>query len=246
MSSAASATCLGFGEAVEHAAHRALAPSRATAPACPGWRCACAPPAAGRMPAPRGCAPGSARAAIPCARRCGRSAGSSRARSRRWPPPAPARARRSSSSTSGSCTPSLSGCTPTLAQKLSCASASACTGRKLLQRGADAQRAVDLRRLHGAAQIRRCGRAVRESSGGNANRRTCGASVAAQSRDCQAGGATGSASAWTTRSIVPSISSILSFRPRVFSSAGKRTPTPWVRPPEALLGVIQATLPATG
>ncbi len=27
---------------------------------------------------------------------------------------------------------------------------------------------------------------------------------------------------------------------------GKRTPTPWVRPPDALAGVIQATLPATG
>ena len=32
----------------------------------------------------------------------------------------------------------------------------------------------------------------------------------------------------------------------VFSSVGKRTPTPCVRPPEALAGVIQPTLPATG
>jgi hypothetical protein len=37
-----------------------------------------------------------------------------------------------------------------------------------------------------------------------------------------------------------------SFSWRDFSSFGKRTPTPWVRPPEALAGVIQATLPATG
>ena len=45
---------------------------------------------------------------------------------------------------------------------------------------------------------------------------------------------------------VPRISSILSLSRRVFSSPGKRTPTPCVRPPDALAGVTQATLPATG
>jgi len=45
---------------------------------------------------------------------------------------------------------------------------------------------------------------------------------------------------------VPSISSMRSLSRRVFSSLGKRTPTPWVRPPDALAGVIQPTLPATG
>jgi hypothetical protein len=30
------------------------------------------------------------------------------------------------------------------------------------------------------------------------------------------------------------------------SSDGNRTPTPWVRPPGVLAGVIQPTLPATG
>src|SRR5690606_18680777 len=45
---------------------------------------------------------------------------------------------------------------------------------------------------------------------------------------------------------VPSVCSILMRNWRVLSSAGKRTPTPWVRPPEALAGVTQAILPATG
>src|SRR4051812_39516548 len=45
---------------------------------------------------------------------------------------------------------------------------------------------------------------------------------------------------------VPRTSSILSFSTRVLSSLGKRTPTPCVRPAEALGGVIHATLPATG
>ena len=66
--------------------------------------------------APRGCARGSARAAIPCRRRCGRArpAGSSRARSRRSPPPAAARPARAGPRRVGSRTSSLSGCTPTL------------------------------------------------------------------------------------------------------------------------------------
>ena len=45
---------------------------------------------------------------------------------------------------------------------------------------------------------------------------------------------------------VPSTSSMRIFSRRVFSSCGKRTPTPCVRPPGALAGVIQPTLPATG
>ena len=45
---------------------------------------------------------------------------------------------------------------------------------------------------------------------------------------------------------VPRISSMRMRSVRVFSSAGKRTPTPCVRPPDALAGVIHATLPATG
>ena len=45
---------------------------------------------------------------------------------------------------------------------------------------------------------------------------------------------------------VPSSSSMRSFRSRVFSSVGKRTPTPCVRPPGAFGGVIQPTRPATG
>ncbi len=45
---------------------------------------------------------------------------------------------------------------------------------------------------------------------------------------------------------VPSTSSMRSFSRRVFSSTGKRTPTPCVRPPGALAGVSQPTLPATG
>jgi len=45
---------------------------------------------------------------------------------------------------------------------------------------------------------------------------------------------------------VPSSSSMRTRRIRVFSSTGKRTPTPCVRPPEAFGGVIQATRPATG
>src|SRR6185312_14759372 len=45
---------------------------------------------------------------------------------------------------------------------------------------------------------------------------------------------------------VPSTSSMRTLSMRVFSSNGKRTPTPCVRPPGALAGVIQPTLPATG
>mmetsp|Transcript_81453 Transcript_81453/g.226483 ORF Transcript_81453/g.226483 Transcript_81453/m.226483 type:complete len:278 (+) Transcript_81453:283-1116(+) len=45
---------------------------------------------------------------------------------------------------------------------------------------------------------------------------------------------------------VPRISSMRRRISRVFSSPGKRTPTPWVRPADALAGVSQATLPATG
>jgi hypothetical protein len=53
---------------------------------------------------------------------------------------------------------------------------------------------------------------------------------------------------WVGRSdakCAPSICSILILSYRDFSSLGKRTPTPWVRVPEAR-GVIQATVPATG
>ena len=51
---------------------------------------------------------------------------------------------------------------------------------------------------------------------------------------------------WGEESDVPRISSIFALRRRFFSSVGKRTPTPCVRPPDAFAGVIQPTLPATG
>jgi hypothetical protein len=51
---------------------------------------------------------------------------------------------------------------------------------------------------------------------------------------------------FTDEIVVPSASSILARSARLFSSLGKRTPTPCVRPPDAFAGVIQPTLPATG
>jgi hypothetical protein len=137
----------------------------------------------------------------------------------------------------GSCTPSESGCTPTVHHRLSWASARPCTWRiprswcRCTARG-----------RHGPppchAGCRRCAHSVPESSDGNANRRTWQQRGAGPAQIVCVGLADAIA--------VPRISSMRSFSARVFSSAGKRTPTPCVRPPEALAGVIQATLPATG
>ena len=93
--------------------------------------------------------------------------------------------------------------------------------------------------------------AARASSGGNANRRTL-----CRFLDCRLPPATGARAAsargqivcvgFTDEMLVPSASSILARSALLFSSVGKRTPTPWVRPPDAFAGVIQPTLPATG
>ena len=124
----------------------------------------------------------------------------------------------------------MSGCTPALAQKLSYCSASACT----------ASNSSSVVQMTSARSTWACAMAARMSG-------MRGAKSAMLRWQCE--------STYTGQMVcvgladcteVPRISSIFSFITRVFSSVGKRTPTPWVRPPEALAGVIQPTFPATG
>jgi hypothetical protein len=110
--------------------------------------------------------------------------------------------------------------------------------RELLERGADAQRALDTGHRHVTPDVVHAARSsgklrwqCESTNMAAAARRRAGQIVCVGLADAMA---------------VPRISSMRSFSVRVFSSAGKRTPTPCVRPPDALAGVIQATLPATG
>ena len=113
--------------------------------------------------------------------------------------------------------------------------------REFLQRRADAQRAIDAGGRHlGADRVDALGEF------GEAE-----VAVGVDEHGAPSGGALDSDGQMVWVGLaeeieVPRISSIFSLSRRVFSSVGKRTPTPCVRPPEALAGVIQPTLPATG
>ena len=92
---------------------------------------------------------------------------------------------------------------------------------------------------------RRCVRAARESSGGSGNRRTC------EVRDAMRAPAAPRAASDGLRRLGRRDRGAehlfdLELQAACLLVGGKRTPTPCVRPPEALAGVIQATLPATG
>src|SRR5690606_7956839 len=124
---------------------------------------------------------------------------------------------------------------------------------EIFQGGADAQRAPDLGGGHGLQDLRQLlaqagvaqvAMGVGEHGGMIHEKRPAARGLArrwsAQRPD---------QSVWVWRSdprLEPRISSSLSLSWRDLSSAGKRMPTPWVRPPCALVGVTQATLPATG
>ena len=112
--------------------------------------------------------------------------------------------------------------------------------RELLERGADAERPVDARTGHRDQDSRQVAGELRgaqvtvgidEHGSTNARRAPRNQIVCVGFED---------------DSEVPSVSSTRARRARLLSSFGKRTPTPWVRPPDALAGVIQPTLPATG
>ena len=115
--------------------------------------------------------------------------------------------------------------------------------RKLFERRADAQGTVDLRIGHGReqagqvlAEFREREVAVRISEHGES-----APPCPSRARNRQM--------VWVVRSELrwePRISSILFLRTRDLSSAGNRTPTPWVRVPTARAGVTQPTLPAMG
>ena len=125
---------------------------------------------------------------------------------------------------------------------------------EFLQRRADAQRPVHLRGRHVQADrvdaLRKFGKAevtVRVDEHGN--RGLCAAMQAVRQGASRGVGRCAGQMVcvgFAEEIEVPRISSIFSLSSRVFSSVGKRTPTPWVRPPDALAGVIQPTLPATG
>ena len=161
-------------------------------------------------------------------------------------------ARPSSSSTLGSRLSSSSGWTPALHQKLSYVDRQGVDALELVERRADAQGAIDLRLGHRGAdlrhaidQLRRAQMAMRIDEHGSPRvaRRRAQGPLPPLGR----GGSPQIVCVGLTEEIdVPSASSILARSARLFSSVGKRTPTPWVRPPEALAGVIQPTLPATG
>ena len=180
-----------------------------------------------------------------------RPAGSSRARSRRSRRPCRARAARRAPRRVGSRLSSSSGWTPALHQKPSLRERQRVDALELVERRADAQGAVDARRAHRCADFRNAagqlGRAemtVRIDEHG---------AIVPARRRARRGRAPRQAPrrqivcvGLTDEIEVPRVSSIRARRARLFSSVGKRTPTPCVRPPEALAGVIQPTLPATG
>src|SRR5206468_1824616 len=110
---------------------------------------------------------------------------------------------------------------------------------ELLERRADAQRPVDLRSAHGGAnlvdarsELGKTQMAMGVDVHGAGARRRGGNQIVCVGLDDEID--------------VPRISSIFSLSSRVLSSFGNLTPTPWVRPPDALAGVIHETLPATG
>ena len=146
--------------------------------------------------------------------------------------------------------PSVSGCTPTLAQRLSCATASACTD-------SNSSMLVQMHSAPPTLAARMSARIAsrRAFSSGNARWQWESTYIAqeaspAGARDAPArtgGGGRQMVCVGLDDEIeVPSTSSMRIFSRRVFSSTGKRTPTPCVRPPGALAGVSQPTLPATG
>ena len=115
---------------------------------------------------------------------------------------------------------------------------------EFFQRGADAQGPADLRLGHGLTYARQILAQLGKTQmtvGVGVHDRGTGARPHAKRARPQMVCVVRSEDRWE-----PRISSILFLSMRDFSSAGKRTPTPWVRVPAALAGVTQATLPAIG
>src|SRR5690606_38343601 len=129
---------------------------------------------------------------------------------------------------------------------------------ELFQGGADAQGAVDACSPHGGKHLGRllaqAGVAQVAMGVGEHPAMIHEKRLAADGGEALPPGARGSGGGaaqmvWVWRSepsVAPRVSSILSLSCLLLSSVGKRMPTPWVRPPCALAGVTQATLPATG